>query len=66
MNLNMNSRIENYEISDSVEMCNYLQEIVDEHFSQKLGNNNSLFKNFTFKEKESNVSVSNMEKLRNW
>ena len=62
MNLNMNSRIENFEISDSIDLCGYLQQIVDEHYKRSLDDNYSLFKNFSFKEEMVKAGLEEMVK----
>jgi hypothetical protein len=44
MNLNMNQRIENYEISDDVEMCGYMEQIVETHFAAGMQDSCNMFK----------------------
>jgi hypothetical protein len=48
MNLNKNARIEMYEITDSSEMYEFFQHIVDEHFSKPCEDSYDTFKSLKF------------------
>lgn len=54
MNLNMNSRIENFEISENAEFLKFYKNFVDDIFKQKIENNFNQKLNFNPKKTEKN------------
>jgi len=53
MNLNKNTRIENFEISDDAKMCDYMTTLVDEHYKRPLESSTDMFKSLQIDDKVS-------------
>jgi hypothetical protein len=58
MNLNLNARVESFEISDSKQICDYLDKIVSEHFRKPLEGSWDTFKSLQINDKQSNLDLT--------
>lgn len=66
MNLNMNKRIEFYEITEGSKINDYLRGIVDYHFEKPKDDNWQNYKNLDVADKKTDEHVNNINKLGNW
>lgn len=66
MNLNLNERIEFYEISEGTPISGYLKQIMDYHFALPSEDSFSAFKNFKIAETASAKSQAPQQRLSGW